>query len=306
MRAWLMIPIVLMACGGNTTGSSFAATPDSGIDAVADSLADSAPDSTADSSAIDASAIDTSAVTCKVGAPCEHHNEFGTCKAIIKECPAGGGVGLCNAGTPKPEICNGQDDDCNGMTDDNLCEDGDPATTGYCDGTVCAQKPVCPDCAIGNACIAAGSLDPGDKCKVCNPMQSKTSYVAQAGLTCDDGDACTTGDVCSKGKCAGTAMDCSSQAGACGAASCVGGKCVVSGGAGVCKPGDVGTCADPCETRICGTDCQWQACGLKAGASCAYKSGLNHQCCAPGSWQFCSKTTCNWYPCQADAASGCP
>ena len=306
MRAGLLAIIAVLTCGcgqsvpnGDSNEAIFA---DAGLADSADASA--SPDAVAD--AVEDALKDTGggSDTCQSGGKCEKHNEFGTCSGVLGPCVAG--QATCSATVPAPETCNGKDDDCNGVTDDNLCEDGDPATIGYCDGSKCAQKPVCKDCTIGSACVAAGTLDPGDKCKVCNPLQSKTGYVPQNGLNCDDGDACTTADTCKNGKCAGTAMDCSGQAGACGAASCVGGKCVVTGTAGACKPGDIGACSDPCETKLCGADCQWQACGLKAGASCAYQAGSNHQCCAPGSWQFCSKLTCNWYPCQADAASGCP
>ena len=327
MRALVLFPIVLIACGGNSAGGSAGsdlsdASTDDAVYAFADAPSDSFIDSAKDSAA---DAIADAVDACPIGALCEHHNEFGTCKGLVKECAIGTGAPGCDAPVPKPETCNQLDDDCNGVTDDNLCEDGDPATTGYCIGSQCAQKPACDDgdacttdtwqngacahspgsgCSIGGVCHAAGELDPQNACNVCNPLQSKTSFVAQEGLTCDDGDACTLSDACHKGKCQGTALACPSTG--CGTASCVAGKCVASGTTGVCKPGDVGTCADPCEEQLCGANCQWQACAIKASAKCVYKSGTNHQCCAAGSWQFCSKLTCDWYPCQADPQSGCP
>ncbi len=303
MRSWLITCVILSACGaGSPAGGAIA---DVSLTDIADVSLD-----TADS--------------CSAGAPCPLHNEFGTCSGVTV---CGGGSATCSGAAPAPETCNQKDDDCNGLTDDNVCEDGDPATTGYCVGSQCAQKPACDDgdactadtwtgsgcthsagggCSIAGVCQQAGTKAPGDPCKVCNPLQSKTNWVSQPGLTCDDGDACTTGDACSDGSCHGTPLDCSSQGTACGAATCVAGKCVVSGSGGACKPGDVAACSDPCQTNTCGADCAWQGCALKAGAKCAYQAGNDHQCCAKGSWQFCSKTTCDWYPCQADTQSGCP
>ena len=269
---------------------------------------------------------DAPSTGCTVGEACSAHNEFGTCNGTIKACTAG--QATCSAAAPGPEICNQSDDDCNGVTDDNLCEDGDLCTVGICVGKDCAQKWLdCDDgdactadtcsggackhapnagCNIGGQCVSAGTKNPKDACQVCNPLQSTSAWVSQNGLACDDGDACSTGDVCTGGVCKGKAMDCSGAGTACGAATCSKGKCVPAGGGGVCKPGEVAACAEPCDENVCGADCQWQGCAQKASAKCEWKSGNNHQCCAPGSWQFCSKNTCNWFPCQADAKSGCP
>ncbi len=315
MRGWLIFSIVLTACATSTpVGGS------SDVAAIAiDSWTHDGKDSAGD-------ADDATVASCQIGAACTKHSDFGTCAGTVTACK--NGEPSCSAPAPTAESCNGVDDDCNGVTDDNLCEDGDPCTVGYCKVGQCAQKALCDDgdactaetcsagkcsyspgpmgCTIGGACVSAGSKDPQNSCRVCNPLQSKTDYVSQKGLACDDGDACTTGDVCTDGKCQGVAVDCSKASSACGIATCVGGKCVTAGTAGVCQPGAIAACAEPCEENVCGKDCQWQGCALKAGAVCAWKSGTNHQCCAPGSWQFCSKTTCNWYACQADSQSGCP
>ncbi len=52
------------------------------------------------------------------GVACEKHNEFGTC-AGTTVCDGQGGVG-CGAPVPAPEACDGQDNDCNGQTDEDL------------------------------------------------------------------------------------------------------------------------------------------------------------------------------------------
>ncbi len=313
MRGWAFFFVMFTACGSSTTtggGDVASGAPDVWTPDTRDATGDSGEDASS---------------TCQVGGTCKKQTEFGQCSGTVSACE--NGQPICDAPAPTAETCNQKDDDCNGITDDNLCEDGDPCTTGVCVGVKCAQKPLCDDgdacttdsctagtcshgsgsgCTIGGTCIAAGSKDPQDACKVCNPLQSRTSYVAQKGLTCDDGDACTSDDACTDGKCVGTPIDCGNQSDACGTATCVNGKCVKAGGAAACTPGDIATCAEPCEQNVCGKDCQWQGCALKAGATCAWKSGTNHQCCGKGGWQFCSKATCNWYACQVDPQSGCP
>jgi hypothetical protein len=77
----------------------------------------------------------------------------------------------CDAPTAAIEICDGLDNDCNGIPDDGLCFDGNPCTTDIC--------------------------DPEGGC----------SYRPRAG-ECDDGNLCTTGDRCTEGACVGGPVDC--------------------------------------------------------------------------------------------------
>ncbi|MFZ5439317.1 MAG: MopE-related protein [Myxococcota bacterium] len=51
--------------------------------------------------------------------PCEVKNSFGTCTGI-SVCRPPAGYDACSARTPAAEVCNGVDDDCNGMTDEGL------------------------------------------------------------------------------------------------------------------------------------------------------------------------------------------
>ena len=67
--------------------------------------------------------------------PCEVNNSFGTCLGSIT-CTPPMGWGACSARTPVAELCNGRDDDCDGMTDEEI-----PDTTcgvGACARTVAA------------------------------------------------------------------------------------------------------------------------------------------------------------------------
>ncbi len=51
--------------------------------------------------------------------PCFESNEFGTCTGT-QACSYPDGWSACDADTPAAEVCNGRDDDCNGLTDDGV------------------------------------------------------------------------------------------------------------------------------------------------------------------------------------------
>ncbi len=262
---------------------------------------------------------------------CKKQNEFGTCGGGAVVCKDG--KEDCSAPEPKPESCNGYDDDCDGQTDESLCEDGNPCTIDTCntdgscknqvppdagceDGDACTAQDKCVDgkcvgggkldcddknvctsdscdivkgclyvkaemgkpctddgdpctsdacdgagtckhttqagiCIIGGQCVAAGSTDPADPCKVCNPLQSKNSYVMQNGLACDDGDPCSVADKCAAGKCAGKPMDCSGKDGPCTQGLCSQGACIVAPKPGICDDGNACTDQDTCLEGAC-------------------------------------------------------
>ncbi len=96
------------------------------------------------------------------------------------------------------EICDGIDNNCNEITDENSpCDDGDPCTVDYCGGAQgCVHTPL--DCDDQNPC----TLDFCDGVGGCvnTPM---------TGNPCDDGDPCTTNDACDgTGNCAGVPINC--------------------------------------------------------------------------------------------------
>ena len=93
------------------------------------------------------------------------------------------GLSPCQASAATKETCNGLDDDCNGKTDEGLCNDDNPCTDDACDVTATA----------------------------CKNVANK--------LACDDGNACTTADTCANGKCAGQTADCDDK-NACTADTC--------------------------------------------------------------------------------------
>jgi hypothetical protein len=92
------------------------------------------------------------------GLPCGSTNTFGTCTGVVV---CSGAKGLsCNAKVPGAEVCDGLDDDCNGVTDDDWLDStgiySTPAACGSCQG-VCA-KPLganaIPTC-MGSTCSLA-------------------------------------------------------------------------------------------------------------------------------------------------------
>jgi hypothetical protein len=96
----------------------------------------------------------------------------GACRRTVSSC-AGGVPGACVPGTPLPEVCNGLDDDCNGLVDDGLsalvcgvgrCERVVPACL---DGApqACVPGPVAAETCNGVDDDCDGTIDEG----VCLP-----------------------------------------------------------------------------------------------------------------------------------------
>lgn len=161
-------------------------------------------------------AIDSALTT-----PCQLSNEHGTCEGV-RAC-AEEGLLACDAATPAAEVCNGLDDDCNGLTDEDLCDDGNPCTEDLCLGEEgCQHTPLNKgECLDGDACTQADHCEAGvcvGESLQCNDANPCTDDVCDQDLgctyqgnflDCDDGDACTLGDSCKEGACAsGVALSC--------------------------------------------------------------------------------------------------
>jgi len=154
---------------------------------------------------------------------CTLTNTFGTCFGI-RTCDASVGWTTCTADTPEAEICDGVDNDCDGLVDDEISEIGQPcqntvAGVGACDGiNVClgtqglicnAATPVAETCDYqDNNCD--GNIDEDfktgeqytdfDHCGACNtscsigfPNAASTECSTAAGspecvvVDCEDG-----------------------------------------------------------------------------------------------------------------------
>ena len=136
-------------------------------------------------------------IACEHGAPCQLENEFGVCSGSWK-CDAKDGP-RCTAVEPEVEICDGNDNDCDGVVDDipcddlDLCTDDDRCLDGACAGTTL-------DCDDENPCTE----DSCDSDKGC----LNTSL---SGVLCDDNDLCTVEDFCDGGACTGVQLACDDE-----------------------------------------------------------------------------------------------
>ena len=152
------------------------------------------------------------------GGPCEIENEHGACSGI--ETCAGAEGWMCDAATPAAEVCDGTDDDCNGLVDDGLpdadadgiCDDldddddndGVPDVEDNCVTTPNPDQTNTDGDALGDACDddddGDGIDDEGDNCpKVANADQSDLDGDG-LGTACDD-DKDGDGQDCSDAQC---------------------------------------------------------------------------------------------------------
>lgn len=155
------------------------------------------------------------AMDLKPSTTCYNPSSPSTCKGTRTCSPTG--LTPC-AIAEKPEACNGLDDDCDGLTDEGTCEDGNPCTKGSCntDGSCKQEQLQGTTCDDGNACTgtdkcAAGKCVGGDL-KLCDDnnlcTDNKCDPAGGCLFTsnkdpCNDNNQCTLQDKCSEKKCVG-------------------------------------------------------------------------------------------------------
>jgi hypothetical protein len=105
------------------------------------------------------------------------------------------------------DVCNGEGA-CTGAARD--CNHGAAGCASVCDELADACRSGIASCTIDGACVAAGTADPSNPCRECNPALSPAGWSNKAaGAQCDDGLYCTTGETCSPaGACLGTPRSC--------------------------------------------------------------------------------------------------
>ena len=180
------------------------------------------------------------------------------------------GFAKCDGTPAQPETCNGKDDNCNGQTDEGLCEDGDPCTKDSCntsgdcqhaqlagmacdDGSECTQTDKC----LAGKCVGGNNLncDDNDPCTTdsCDPFTGCQHVVASDAACASDGKDCTL-DTCKNGKCEHIVTDslpCQSDGEQCTDDVCMAGVCKHVNSSKPCDDGNSCTVGDLCSGGKC-------------------------------------------------------
>ncbi len=181
--------------------------------------------------------------------------------------PVSGSAALMVQSVAGPEVCDGLDNDCNGVIDDGgnaLCPDDNNVCNGtpVCNGSAgCQSTPL--DCNDNNTCTS-DSCDPASGC-VNTPLPGCTG--CQSDAACADTNACTV-DTCDvpTGTChhvvtdpnchpCNTTADCP-NADPCTDVACNAGVCSYAARAGCVRCTTAGQCDDgnQCTTDACSGD----------------------------------------------------
>jgi len=261
---------------------------------------------------------------------CMKKNTFGVCPGKLIACKDG--VPECDAQEPGPEKCNGLDDNCNGMTDESTCDDGNLCTKDFCntdgscghqvtngyacdDGNPCTKSDKCAN----GQCLGGDVLDCDDAnpctTDACDPISGCTYSNNQAPCD-DDGDLCT-GDVCANGKCthppANSGSKCADDGEACTDDICQGGTCTHPPANGATCDDDGNPCTfDKCDNGACihppnnfgscndeGNPCTLDKC---ENGKCIHPPSTGNACNEDGN--PCTQDTCQNGKCQHIPASG--
>ncbi len=206
---------------------------------------------------------------------------------------------------PSAEICDGVDNDCDGVVDNNVGDEGGDCATGQ-PGVCAVGRSVCLNGELGcqpaiepseescdlldNDCDGAIDEDVRNICGRCGavPGESCNGLDDDCNGTVDDGAPCPPGLTCRWGRCVDPCVnnECS------GAEACVEGLCAEPCDLIVCAADQTcvaGTCGDPCAQVTCPDG---QACvfpGNCVPANC-FEAG-----CAEG--QRCVNFVCEQDPC---------
>ena len=206
------------------------------------------------------------AVTMGLATVCEVEGGDGVCLGE-RVCTAAG-LSACDAPPPAAEVCDGLDNDCDGVADENLpkcCVCGDGIVHLHCE----TPESCCPDFAI----CGDGACQCGE-----NPCACPVDC---CGSKCGDGKCVDMKD--ENGEfCCGESLSCPVD---CSPAAC---------GNGICDAGEnPGVCIEDCGKFVCGNnvcepgedydDCP-QDCGILCG-NCA---------CDPGEFFSTCPVDCGW------------
>jgi hypothetical protein len=220
-----------------------------------------------------------SGLTCDGGGtPCDT-GMMGVCADGINQCVTGTTLACKQSVTASPEVCDGLDNDCNGMVDDNapcpfnqICDRGvcqPPCGTSefgcgsgdVCDNGVCVEQ-ACKGvtCDVGKICKAGTCTGPCDGVTCPGGQLCRVGRCVDpcAGVTCQSDRVCEGGVCVNACKCSGCASGkaCDPVGGHCVDMACVGKTCDASA---ACV---AGACVDKCASATCphGQTCTNGAC----------------------------------------------
>jgi hypothetical protein len=189
----------------------------------------------------------------------------GACRQTVQQC-VDGEEQQCVPGQPSAEICNGMDDDCDGVIDNGFNLNSDPSHCGECNHACQTETPA--SCGENGVC-AGGNCQKYGSATVCQPA-SCVGTTLQPAARCDGNGDCVAPPPqnCDPFKCHSNGTTCIGSCG--GDEDCVPPNFCDSG---TCKP-----------KRVDGQGCQLHsqcASNFCENGTCTAKRPNGEQCSSP-------------------------
>ncbi len=221
-----------------------------------------------------------------VGQPCGEAT--GQCEAGQTDC-VGGQIVCVGGDGATPEVCNGEDDDCDGRVDEPD------------DGALCPPRYHCLEADCRRECDPENPCPPGTVCEE-RPVDGQPVLVCMPDLC--SGQVCAPGEQCVDGQCVDPCEGVSCRWWQeCASGYCVDRSCSAPGVD--CPPNEIcvdhACLADPCaeagcdpETEYCVPDCDTEPCTARCEPLC--RCPPDERCVEPG---VCAQDPCAEAQCEA-------